>query len=88
VVATEFVATSISSGGNGIAKPKMLDELLKANPFVQFHNRERGYVRCTVTPEKWVSDYIVVEDVLKPNGKVVTRESFVVESGKPGAKKI
>jgi alkaline phosphatase D len=88
VVATEFVATSITSGGNGIAKPKMLDELLKANPFIQFHNRERGYVRCTVTPEKWVSDYIVVEDVLKPNGKVVTRESFVVESGKPGAKKI
>ncbi len=89
VVATEFVGTSISSGGKGIAVPKGLDELLKANPFIKFHNRERGYVRCVVTPEKWTSEYIVVEDVTKEkDSKVLTRETFVVEAGKPGANKV
>ena len=45
-----------------------LDKLPAANPCVKFHNRERGYVRCTVTPETWTSDYVVVEDVTKPGG--------------------
>lgn len=81
-VATEFVCTSLSSGGNGYEKPKDYDALKTANPCVKFHNRERGYVLCTVTPEHWTSDYKVVDDVLKPGGKTFTRASFVVESGK------
>jgi alkaline phosphatase D len=88
IVATEFVGTSISSGGNGLEKPKYLDQLQQGNPFVQYHSSERGYVRCVVTPEKWVSDYIAVEDVRKPGGKIVNRVSFVVEAGTPGAKKV
>lgn len=85
VVATEFVGTSISSGGNGVDKPKDLDTILAENPGVRFHNRQRGYVRCTVTKDKWQSDYQVVEDVTKPDVPVVTRASFVVEAGKAGA---
>lgn len=85
VVATEFVGTSISSGGNGSAHPKELSQLLADNPCVQFHNTERGYVRCRVTPEAWRSDYIAVDDVLQPGGKCLTRASFVVEAGRPGA---
>jgi alkaline phosphatase D len=87
VVATEFVATSMSSGGNGTAAPEGLDRLLADNPCVVFHNRERGYVRCTVTPKEWRSDYVAVEDVTRPGGNVVTRASFVVEAGQAGAKK-
>jgi alkaline phosphatase D len=87
VVATEFVGTSISSGGNG--SPELSEEgrrTLATNPCIQFLNRERGYVRCTVTPELWTSDYVVVEDVLQPKGPVKTRASFVVEAGTPGAR--
>lgn len=80
-IATEFVTTSISSGGNGTDKPKGLDNLLSANPCVKFHNAERGYVRCHITPDSWKSDYMVVDDVLKPFGNVFPRQSFVVESG-------
>jgi alkaline phosphatase D len=88
VVATEFVGTSISSGGNGPKElPAGFEKTQAANPGVRFFNRERGYVRCVVTPELWASDYVVVEDVTKPDGKVATRASFVVEDGKPGAKK-
>jgi alkaline phosphatase D len=86
VVATEFVGTSISSGGNGAAKPAGLADLLAGNPCIKFHNRERGYVRCTVTPGTWTSDYMVVDDVLKPGGKILKRASFVVEAGDPTVK--
>ncbi|HZN37069.1 MAG TPA: alkaline phosphatase D family protein, partial [Pirellulaceae bacterium] len=86
VVATEFVGTSISSGGNGSKEYSGLAQLQADNAGVRFHNRERGYVRCTITPESWQSDYVVVEDVTKPGGNVLTRASFVVEAGTPGAK--
>lgn len=85
VVATEFVGTSISSGGNGNDAPRNVQALLAENPCVKFTNRQRGYVRCTVTPSSWRSDYVVVPDVTRPGGAAIDRASFVVEAGKPGA---
>jgi alkaline phosphatase D len=86
-VATEFVGTSISSGGNGLENAKGHAELLSENPFVHFQNSQRGYVSCTVTPKEWRSDYQVVEYVDKPAAPLVTKASFVVESGIAGAKR-
>nr|WP_315852085.1 alkaline phosphatase D family protein [Tautonia rosea] len=84
IVASEFVCTSISSGGNGRATIPNLEERLAMNPAVRFFNAQRGYVRCTVTPQSWQSDYQVVEEVTKPGAPAVTKGSFVVEAGKPG----
>ena len=86
LVATEFVATSLTSGGNGKDKPNNLDSILSTNPCVKFHNTERGYILCNVTPDSWRSDYMVVDDVLKPGGKTKSRAAFVVEAGDPSAK--
>jgi len=86
IVASEFVGTSISSGGNGLQFVKNHAELLSENPFVKFQNAERGYVSCTVTPKEWRSDYQVVEFVDKPGAKLINRGSFVVEDGQPGPK--
>ena len=83
VVGTEFVGTSISSGGDGAAAPKSHDQLLAENPFLKFFNAERGYVRCEVTPQTWRTDYRTVPFVTKPGAPLVTRASFVVESGRP-----
>jgi alkaline phosphatase D len=83
VVGTEFVGTSISSGGDGAAAPKSHDQRLAENPFLKFFNAERGYVRCEVTPQTWRSDYRTVPFVTKPGAPLVTRASFVVESGRP-----
>jgi alkaline phosphatase D len=82
-VATEFVGTSISSSGDGVDAPKYLDQLMSENPFVKFHNAQRGYVRCEVAPGRWRSDYRVVEYVTRPGAPLLTRRSFVVESGRP-----
>ena len=86
VVATEFVGTSLPAAATGPRSTPGWPNSESENPCVRFHNRERGYVRCTVTPDNWKSDYVVVEDVTKPGGKVLTRASFVVEAGQPGAK--
>ncbi len=82
-VATEFVGTSISSGGDGAETPKTTDQLLAENPFVKYFNAERGYVRCEVTPQQWHTDYRTVPFVTKPGAPINTRASFVVESGTP-----
>jgi len=85
IVATEFVGTSISSSGDGRRDTEYAESVQRENPFVRFFNRERGYVSCTVTPESWTSDYQVVEYVSRPGAPLVTRASFVVEEGRPGA---
>lgn len=82
-VATEFVGTSISSGGDGAAEPKGLADTYSENPFVKFHNAERGYVTCEVTPKTWRTDFKTVEYVSRPGAPLRTRASFVVEDGRP-----
>ena len=84
VVATEFVGTSISTGGNGYDRAQNQERLLSENPCVRFHNGRRGYVRCTITPRNWRSDYQIVEQVTQPGATALTKASFVVEEGKPG----
>ncbi len=86
-VGTEFVVTSISSGGDGTDAPANLAGLLAENPFVKFHNAQRGYVRCEVTADRLHADYQVVPFVSKPGAPKTTRASFVVENGRPGAVK-
>lgn len=87
VVASEFVGTSISSGGDGINEPKQLSDLYAENPFVKFHNAERGYVRCTISPKLWQTDYQTVEYVTRPGAPLRTRASFIVEDRRPGVVK-
>jgi alkaline phosphatase D len=84
IVAAEFVGTSISSGGNGSTDPKPIEKLLADNPCVRFHNRQRGYVRCDVTPKAWLADYVVLDQVLTPGGKSSVAARFAIEAGKPG----
>ena len=82
-VATEFVGTSISSSGDGVRYPKNLEATLADNPFVKFHNAERGYVSCEVTQKEWLTHYRTVDYVTRRGSPLNTRASFVVESGRP-----
>lgn len=83
---TEFVGTSISSGGDGTETNAGGKRALAENSHIKYHNNRRGYVRCVVTPEKWTSDYRTVPFVEKPDAPIVTSASFLVENGQPGAK--
>ena len=86
VVATEFVGTSISSGGDGAPTRADTAGVLAENPFVKFYNAERGYVSCSLSPTLWRSYYRTTPFVSRPDSPVVTRATFVVENGQAGAK--
>jgi alkaline phosphatase D len=85
-VATEFVGTSITSSGDGDAKQVFANA--SENPQIKFFNAQRGYVQCKVTPQRWTSEYRVVEKVSVENAPVSTLATFVVESGKAGAQRV
>ena len=87
VVGTEFVGTSISSGGDGADMTPAVEKYLPENPHVKLYNSQRGYIRCVVTPDRYRAEYRVMPFVSKPDAPVQTRASFVVENGKPGAQK-
>jgi len=86
-VGTEFVGTSISTSGDGSDTRPQVQAQLPENPHIKFHNSQRGYVRCHITPQNWQSDYRVVSAVTTPNAPITTRASFVVENGKAGAQR-
>ena len=83
-VASEFVVTSITSGGNGSDAADRREKVMAGNPGVRYFNSQRGYVRCTVTPDRWQSDYMVVDQVTEPNSPIKQTASFTVEAGRPG----
>nr|WP_255430302.1 alkaline phosphatase D family protein [Streptomonospora sp. PA3] len=83
-VATEFVGTSISTTGDGADISEQGRRFLEANPHFAFVNEQRGYVRCTLSPTEWRTDFRVVPYVTRPGAPVSTRASFVVEDGTPG----
>lgn len=88
VVAAEFVATSISSGGDGSATLSAnVQAALAENAHVKWHNRQRGYVSCTVTENEWTADYRVVPFVSRPGAGVETASKWATVRGRAGIEK-
>jgi alkaline phosphatase D len=83
-VGSEFVTTSISSGGDGFDSDPNEHPFLQINPHLRFYNNLRGYVRLTVTPDQMRGDYQVVPYVSQPGATPFTRASFVTQDGEPG----
>jgi alkaline phosphatase D len=86
-IGAEFVGTSVSSGGDGSELTPEGKIMLEQNPALRYHRGQRGYVRCTVTPERWTSDYRLVSHIMRPDAPIRTDASFVVESGRPGVER-
>jgi alkaline phosphatase D len=84
-IASELIGTSISSDGDG---EEVSDEgaiALRENPHIHFHNDRRGYVSCSVTPDRWRADFRALDYVSQPGAPLGTRATFVVADGRPGA---
>jgi alkaline phosphatase D len=82
-VAVEFVATSISSGGDGSEKRRGSDRILAENPQLKLINDQRGYVTCEVTPDEWRTNFMVLDRVTTPDGTLRKRATATVERGRP-----
>jgi len=83
-VGSEFVATSISSRGNGKNRRKRARRFIAKNPHIKFFNRRRGYLRCEVTRDRWKTDIRQVEFVEEIGAPIKTSASFEVKNGVPG----
>ena len=83
----EFVGTSITSGGDGSDEADRSDTMAE-NPHIKFFNGQRGYVRCTLTPEEWRADYRILPFVKQPGAPVFTKASFAIEAGNPGLQQV
>jgi alkaline phosphatase D len=79
----EFMGTSITTGGSPANPVTRFGD--PNDPHERFHNTNRGYVRCDVTPQLWRSDYRILPTVATPGVPATTLASFVVENGNPGA---
>lgn len=85
VVGTELVGTSVSSGGDGRPMTSWGEAALRHNPHVDFFDARRGYVHCSVGPERWDARYRIVPYVERRGAPVETLATFVIEDGRPGA---
>jgi alkaline phosphatase D len=83
-VGTEFLGTSISSGGNGTDMDALGVTWLAENPHMKFHNAQRGYQVCHLGRHEMRTDYRVVPFVNAPGAPIATRASVHVQSGRPG----
>jgi alkaline phosphatase D len=83
-IGAEFVTTSITSGGDGQETAPVYDDILARNPNIVFSNNRRGYLLCEADADLWRTHYRVVPYVSRPGAPLETRQTCVVEAGRPG----
>ena len=80
-VGTEFVATSISSTGDGAETTPVAEAILAKNPHIKFFNDRRGYTVHEATPSRMTAHFRTVPYVTRQGAPLETKASFVVEAG-------
>lgn len=68
-VAVEFLASSISSGGNGSGE-QGTSHVMENNPHWDLYTNRRGYQLFDITQGRWMTDVKVMDEVEKPGGTV------------------
>jgi len=87
VLSSEFLATSISSGGDGVGQDSdNIRLLIRDNPQLKAITDQRGYVVCDVGREVWHAELKVLDKVTTPGGTLSIYARFAVERGEPGLK--
>ncbi|MGH3327854.1 MAG: alkaline phosphatase D family protein [Streptomycetales bacterium] len=86
-LATEYLGTSISSGGD-IQTTETRFGGTPDNPHEVFANGQRGYLLVDVSPERWWADFRVSDTVQAPEAPLHTVASFVTEDGRPGGQRV
>ncbi len=69
--------------GNGQDQRPDMIEIQRVNPQLKFNNAQRGYLLCEVTPERWLSEFKVLDRVTERNGTLSTRARWAVAAGDP-----
>jgi alkaline phosphatase D len=81
-VASEFVATGISSGGLDEGTAGLVTTLFESYPHIEYFEAvTRGYLRHEVTRSEWRADFRFVETTAEETSPVYTAASFVSALG-------
>ncbi|MCO6414894.1 alkaline phosphatase D family protein [Siccirubricoccus sp. KC 17139] len=80
--AVEFVATSITSGGDGTETTPGATAALARNPHIRFFNNRRGYCLHEARPDRLETVFRAVAAVTRPDAGREDRGRFVVEAGR------
>ena len=81
---TEFIASSISTTGDGYEINEARRHHLARNPHIKHFNSRRGYNVHKLTRDRMVVRVRAVDSVTQRGAPVVTKASFTVEANKPG----
>ncbi|GHA80109.1 alkaline phosphatase [Streptomyces thermoviolaceus subsp. thermoviolaceus] len=81
---TEIVTSSITSNGDGQAKPSNWDTLMTANPHLRFYNGLRGYATVALERRLARADFKTVSHVTTQGAPLTTAASFVTQVGAQG----
>ena len=81
-VAVEFLASSISSGGNGRGE-EGLDHFFGNNPNLDLYTDRRGYLVFDVTSDRWTTDVRVMDEIREPGGTIRTLIRYEVAPDRP-----
>ncbi len=90
VIGSEFMATSISSSffdADEVVEG-LVGAALSSNPQIKWFDARRGYTRCEVTAERWVSTYRVVDDQFDEASPCSTASTWEVVAGSPGVRQL
>lgn len=88
-IAAEFVATSITSGGDGgDSAPWVRAEHLAENPHTHWHSGRRGYLSCAVDAASWTAEYRELAYVSQPGAPLVTPARWRLSHGRGGIERV
>lgn len=83
-VASEYVCSSISSGGDGSDMPKGWEGVAAANPHTKLLNDRRGYQLFDIRNDEWRTEVIAVDQISRPGGRRTKVASLVTVPERPG----
>jgi alkaline phosphatase D len=87
IVGSEFVATSISTDGDGAESRADWETLQRHNPHMRFFNNRRGYTVHAASRDRMTAEFRVVPYVTRRDAPLETRAAFLVEAGRPGVQR-
>ncbi|GHJ46093.1 alkaline phosphatase D [Catellatospora sp. TT07R-123] len=83
-VGSELVATSLTTGGDGVDSEPSAHPFFANNPHLRFHNNQRGFVRATLTAAELTADFLTLDRVSQPGAPALLKARFAVADGVPG----
>ncbi|WP_448317517.1 alkaline phosphatase D family protein [Streptomyces sp. CO7] len=81
---TEIVTSSISSGGDGSARPSNWAGYHARNPHLKFYNGLRGYATVELGRREARTEFKTVPRITTPGEPLTVAAAFTTEAGNPG----